>query len=110
MNGSRSARLTPANARRTGKPSPSRPAGAVVMLRTGRMRASGPTSGKDGTVVRSSTVTAGIADPPEGLTPYQHQPVGVPSRSVLGRMLVRRGPSRGHGDPEFRRGSEHLIF
>ena len=36
MNGSRSAEWTPANARRTGKPSPSTPLGAVVTDRTGR--------------------------------------------------------------------------
>ena len=43
---------------------PRSPDGAVVMLRTGRMRASSPRPGKEGTVVRSSTVTAGICDPP----------------------------------------------
>ena len=38
MNGSRSAVDTPANARRTGKPSPSKPLGAVVIERTERER------------------------------------------------------------------------
>src|SRR3954452_2248368 len=37
MNGSRSAGETPANARRTGKPSPSKPRGAVVTDLTRRM-------------------------------------------------------------------------
>ena len=36
MNGSRISRLTPANARRTGNPSPSCPLGAVVTEITGR--------------------------------------------------------------------------
>ena len=36
MNGSRISRLTPAKARRTGKPSPSWPLGAVVTEMTGR--------------------------------------------------------------------------
>src|SRR5918912_2062185 len=36
MNGSRSPSETPANARRTGKPSPSKPRGAVVIDRTAR--------------------------------------------------------------------------
>src|SRR3954453_22079376 len=40
MNGSRSVRSTPANARRTGNPSPSVPDGAVVIDRTGRARVS----------------------------------------------------------------------
>src|SRR5262245_6023782 len=40
-NGSRVARSTPAKARRTGKPSPSRPEGAVVSDTTGRSAAGG---------------------------------------------------------------------
>src|ERR1700686_84875 len=51
----------PANARRTGNPSPSRPRGAVVMLTTGRACvAVGSGSGMCGSLVMSSTVTAGI--------------------------------------------------
>ena len=80
MNGSRSAKFTPANARRTGKPSPSKPEGAVVMLRTGRMRASSPTTGKEGTVARSSTVTAGIVRSSEVGVGDQHREAVRPSR------------------------------
>ena len=59
MNGSSSARSTPANARRTGKPSPSKPCGAVVMLFTLRARAPGSSLTRGNTVM-SLTVTAGI--------------------------------------------------
>ena len=56
-------RFTPAKARRTGNPSPSKPAGAVVTETTGRSgarrRVHAPTVGK---VPRSSTVTAGMAN------------------------------------------------
>src|SRR3954470_24117499 len=62
MNGSRSRRSTPANARRTGNPSPSKPDGAVVTERTRRRTVPGAGSGTRGRVVVSSTVTAGIAD------------------------------------------------
>lgn len=62
MNGSSARRSTPANARRTGKPSPSNPCGAVVTETTGRATlvvGSGvPTRGK---VKTSSTVTAGMS-------------------------------------------------
>src|SRR4051812_27160371 len=61
MNGSRSARSTPAKARRTGKPSPSNPRGADVTPRTGRWRASvGSGSAIRGRTVMSSTTTAGM--------------------------------------------------
>src|SRR5688572_25406570 len=58
-NGSRVASSTPAKARRTGKPSPSNPVGAVVTERTGRCTASkvGEASRGRATV---SAVTAGI--------------------------------------------------
>src|SRR5215210_9270763 len=59
MNGSRSLRSTPANALRTGNPSPSTPLGALVTDRIGRWVAA-PTSGMRGSAVTSSTVTAGI--------------------------------------------------
>src|SRR5215218_10595279 len=59
MNGSRSARSTPANARRTGNPSPSKPCGAVVTDRTVRSRAPGDGADRWGNVV-GSAVTAGI--------------------------------------------------
>src|SRR6266496_3405678 len=56
-NGSRVARSTPAKARRTGKPSPSRPLGAVVTDATGRSTASGPGWGTRGRAI-VSVVTA----------------------------------------------------
>ncbi len=60
MNGSRSRRSTPANARRTGNPSPSNPLGAVVTDRTGRAV---PWAGATilGRTVGSSTVMAGMS-------------------------------------------------
>ena len=63
-NGSRVVRSTPANARRTGKPSPSRPLGAVVTETTRRSAASGPGPGTRGRAI-VSLVTAGIARPPD---------------------------------------------
>ena len=60
MNGSSSAKSTPANARRTGKPSPSKPCGAVVMLLTVRARDPGASITR-GRIVISLTVTAGIS-------------------------------------------------
>src|SRR4051812_3502276 len=60
MNGSRSRRSTPANARRTGKPSPSTPDGAVVTERTRRRTVPGAGRGTRGRTVVSSTVTAGM--------------------------------------------------
>src|ERR1700730_4532860 len=60
-NGSRRLGSAPANARRTGNPSPSRPCGAVVTLTTGRACvAVGSGRGMCGSLVMSSTVTAGI--------------------------------------------------
>ena len=58
---------TPANARRTGKPSPSKPCGAVVMLFTVRAREPGAAVTR-GRIVISLTVTAGIS------TPYFNKP------------------------------------
>src|SRR5687767_13521592 len=57
-NGSSSCRGTPAKARRTGKPSPSSPLGAVVTERTGRSAASADGRSMRGSV-RVSAVTAG---------------------------------------------------
>src|SRR6266705_5186950 len=54
-----SVRSTPANARRTGKPSPSSPLGAVLTPSTGRSTAAGAGSGSRGRV-SVSAVTAGI--------------------------------------------------
>src|SRR5579884_1179884 len=61
MNGSRSAWGTPAKARRTGNPSPSKPRGAVVTERTGRRRSCGCSCASLGKARRLSTVTAGIS-------------------------------------------------
>lgn len=58
MNGSSFAISTPANARRTGNPSPSKPCGAVVTLLTLRALAFGSTITL-GKIVMSATVTAG---------------------------------------------------
>src|SRR4051794_36536101 len=60
MNGSRSRRSTPAKARRTGKPSPSKPEGAVVTVRVRRRTVPGAGRGTRARVVVSSTVTAGM--------------------------------------------------
>src|SRR4051812_22984684 len=62
MNGSSSGMVTPANARRTGKPSPSYPDGAVVSRVTGRYAvAAGSSCGRRGRTRTSSTVIAGIS-------------------------------------------------
>src|ERR1700709_1879990 len=61
MNGSSAARSTPAKARNTGKPSPSKPRGAVVTDSTGRWLVdAGSGTAIRGRTVRSSTVMAGI--------------------------------------------------
>src|ERR1035437_6415304 len=62
MNGSSSFRSTPANARLTGKPSPSKADGALVMDTTGRWITLGSSAGTGGRTVTSGTVKAGIAD------------------------------------------------
>src|ERR1035437_3241622 len=60
-NGSRSDMLTPANARRTGNPSPSKPLGAVVTDAKGRSVITvGSGSGTRGRAATLSTVTAGM--------------------------------------------------
>jgi len=61
MTGSSWPRSTPWNARRTGKPSPSNPRGALVTLTTARSRArAGPGVRIRGRTEMSSTVTAGM--------------------------------------------------
>src|SRR3954470_8615976 len=65
MNGSSSLSGTPAKARRTGKPSPSKPVGAVVRRRTGRKPAAGSSCGRRGRTRTSSTVMAGISSLPD---------------------------------------------
>src|SRR4051812_18574060 len=64
MNGSSSPTGTPAKARRTGKPSPSYPDGAVVSRRTARNSVVGASSGRRGRTRTSSTVMAGISGLP----------------------------------------------
>ena len=79
MNGSSFARSTPAKARRTGKPSPSKPDGAVVTDTTGRsaaVAASG--SGTRGRTRMSSTVTAGMPSPLLSLLGQPKRMVGAP--------------------------------
>src|SRR5919106_6317244 len=61
-NGSSSRRSTPAKARRTGKPSPSKPEGAVVTERTGRSAAVGSTLGIRGRATVSALM-AGMTAP-----------------------------------------------
>ena len=61
MKGSRYRRSTPAKARRTGKPSPSNPAGALVTDSTGRpVTDAGSVDPMLGNAPTSSTVTAGM--------------------------------------------------
>src|ERR1700709_711278 len=89
--GSRSRRSTPANARRTGKPSPSKPDGAVVTDRTRRRTVRGAGSGTRGRAVGSSTVTAGMpASLVEGSTntdPSRAAPRSVPDPAAPGIHL-----------------------
>src|SRR5918996_2028579 len=75
-NGSRASSATPANALRTGKPSPSKPLGALVTARTGRCTPDGSARGIRGSAVMSSTVTAGT------------------TTSSTGSLLLRRPPHR----------------
>src|SRR5215207_5294756 len=67
-NGSRAARWTPANARRTGNPSPSNPVGAVVTERTGRPAAVGSTAEIRGRATVSALM-AGM-NAPWGVEPH----------------------------------------
>src|SRR4051794_32418021 len=66
MKGSSARWLTPAKARRTGNPSPSKPFGAVVTASTRRGVASGAACGTRGSVSGFSTVTAGMTGPSGG--------------------------------------------
>src|SRR4051812_12327298 len=97
MNGSRSRRSTPAKARRTGKPSPSKPEGAVVTDRVRRRTVRGAGTGTRGRVVVSSTVTAGMpASSVENSTTGAHRSAGEPllvpmpcGVAPLGRVSAR---------------------
>src|SRR6266550_8337464 len=63
MKGSRSSIETPANARRTGKPSPSKPRGEVVTERTGRSAVCRASSAViRGRAMLGGAVTAGISE------------------------------------------------
>ena len=62
-NGSSRSRPTPANARRTGNPSPSKPEGAIVTEVTFRSATLPMGSGTLGRTRMFSTVTAGMATP-----------------------------------------------
>src|SRR4051794_32781063 len=96
MKGSRSARSAPAKARRTGKPSPSSPRGAVVTERTCRWRlVAGSGTAMRGRAVMSSTVTAGI----RGMYPARNRaarcgrncpsrPAAAVAASALGNRTV----------------------
>src|SRR5579864_4657483 len=84
MNGSMSAGSVPANARRTGNPSPSSPRGAVVTLITGRNdEAAGSGWGMCGSVVTSVTVIAGMpVFPSESERPHgRHHMFEIPAHS-----------------------------
>src|SRR5687768_7173163 len=98
MNGSRTSSGTPAKARRTGKPSPSKPDGALCTSATGRSTAPAAGSGRRGSE-RVSAVTAGMASAPTfavattslvsnpvprpDVPPYIHRPPGrYPGRMV----------------------------
>src|SRR5690606_7724576 len=106
-NGSRSARDTPAKARRTGKPSPSSPLGAVVTCRTGRCSTvAGSGAGMRGRV-RVSAVIAGMGSPfrlVELSTTFR----GTSTPPVVFRRTHAAGPGRrdrrarrpGPGPPE----------
>src|SRR3954463_9209733 len=84
MNGSSRLRSTPAKARRTGKPSPSKPCGALVTERTGRWR-SGAASRTRARVVTCATVMAGIGKPSNPSNVFDCATIPLPSRR---RVLV----------------------
>src|SRR5205807_579081 len=90
-NGSRSARSTPAKARRTGNPSPSKARGAVVTERTGRGRASAPGAGIFGRE-SGSAVTAGTM----ASRSLREQALQPPRRLLGAQALVGSG-ALGHG-------------
>src|SRR6478609_9133525 len=104
MNGSRSLRLMPANARRTGNPSPSKPRGAVVTETTGRgtvvVGSGRSTLGRARTF---STVTAGIGSSsgargePRRSEQSLQQQVFHPARNGSGELV------QGEGDREAER-------
>src|SRR6266536_511140 len=101
-NGSRVARSTPANARRTGKPSPSRPEGAVVTESTGRSATVGSTAGTRGRTMVSALM-AGMTAPRSGLAAHfgrvAHEPLEVAlgeDRDDLGSKPAKTCRKSGH--------------
>src|SRR5687768_15096180 len=100
--GSRSRRSTPAKARRTGKPSPSMPAGAVVTERTPRSTTAAAGRSIFGRV-RVSAVTAGTSrsnvDGSAVVPPLDHRHAPRARLGHAGADTVRvHLPERGVGD------------
>src|SRR5918992_1268116 len=117
MNGSRSVRSTPANARRTGNPSPSKPPGAVTTARTGRTLADPPIRGSRSSWVTSSTVIAGMSAfrTRERGEPIPSQGSGVrpvPARGGAARRRARHRLLPIEGSVEGRGGRDdpHLLL
>src|SRR5665811_627457 len=105
MKGSSSAWSTPPNARRTGKPSPSKPVGPVVTDLTGRSIVPTAIGSRRGNASVLATVSAGTAlrspgvwvKPPDG-RPYSEAPrIRVPDRGCVGDSHLG-GPSRSGRD------------
>src|SRR5947209_20119390 len=92
MNGSSSDMSAPAKARRTGKPSPSKPPGAVVTERTARGVVSAAGAASRGRAVTSGTVIAGMSPPTSLTTQLFHRSVGS---ALCQRLLDVAGPVRG---------------
>src|SRR5688572_19022253 len=91
--GSRSARDTPAKARRTGKPSPSNPRGAVVTEVARRSWVvAGSGSGTRGRTRTSSTVMAGMSAP----------------TSLRSQLFRQRPEGRAHRLPGLVGGPDHV--
>src|SRR6195952_1089597 len=102
MNGSSSFVGTPANARRTGKPSPSKPLGAVVSRRTGRKTVvAGSSSGSRGRTRMSSTVIAGMGSD----LPDFGEDTGDDGEFVLVEVIDE---ALSDGGQMGRRGAEHV--
>src|SRR3984957_9846105 len=108
MNGSSRARSTPANARRTGNPSPSNPDGAVVTEVTARSAWVTSGSGTRGRTRMFSTVIAGISPPTSiGLSittfensiipngPWYLPPAPVPRPGRVLTVVCLHGPQPG---------------
>src|SRR5437764_8535360 len=91
MKGSSASTGTPAKARRTGKPSPSKPDGAAVTPATGGSTAPAAGSGRRGRV-RVSAVTAGMASRSSNTCEFNYMPlqlVPAPDCSKVLKMVIR---------------------